>query len=104
MLRARAVFPTVSGSRYLQQLCKHWSHKFAVEFTPEAGRIMLGGDRVCRLEASPDRLVMTVEAPDAEALEHLEGVIVRHVQRFAFRENLEAVSWSAPQEIARDGA
>ncbi|TAK48516.1 MAG: DUF2218 domain-containing protein [Xanthobacteraceae bacterium] len=97
MLQARAVFPTSSGSRYLQQLCKHWSHKFTVEFTPETGRIALGNDRVCRLEATPEHLVMVAEAPDAEALEHLEGVIVRHVQRFAFRENLDAVSWSAPQ-------
>lgn len=30
-----AMVPTTSGSRYLQQLCKHWSHKFAVDFTPE---------------------------------------------------------------------
>ena len=32
--------PTASGSRYLQQLCKHWSHNLAVEFTPEHGTIV----------------------------------------------------------------
>ena len=36
---ARATIPTVSASRYLQQLCKHWSHKFAVNFTPQHGTI-----------------------------------------------------------------
>ena len=32
--------PTANGSRYLQQLCKHWSHNLAVEFTPEKGRVV----------------------------------------------------------------
>ena len=32
--------PTGSGSRYLQQLCKHWSHNLAVEFTPEKGKVV----------------------------------------------------------------
>ena len=35
MPRSQATVTTASASRYLQQLCKHWSHKFAVEFTPE---------------------------------------------------------------------
>lgn len=30
--------PTLSASRYLQQLAKHWSHKMEVVFTPEEGR------------------------------------------------------------------
>ena len=41
--------PTASASRYLQQLCKHWSHKFTVEFTPEQGRIPFAEDRICTL-------------------------------------------------------
>ena len=28
--------PTTHASKYLQQLCKHWQHNLAVEFTPEA--------------------------------------------------------------------
>lgn len=35
MLVSEARIPTASASKYLQQLCKHWSHKFQVEFTPE---------------------------------------------------------------------
>ena len=34
MIRSIARVPTDKGSRYLQQLCKHWSHNLAVEFTP----------------------------------------------------------------------
>ena len=36
-----AVVPTASASRYLQQLCKHWSHKFAVVFDAQHGHIPL---------------------------------------------------------------
>lgn len=31
--------PTTQGSRYLQQLCKHWGHKFETDFGAEQGVI-----------------------------------------------------------------
>ena len=37
MPSSQAHVSTPSASRYLQQVCKHWSHKFAVEFTAERG-------------------------------------------------------------------
>ena len=36
--------PTLSGSRYLQQLCKHWSHTLAVDFTPQEGTVTFPRD------------------------------------------------------------
>jgi len=84
---------TTSASRYLQQLCKHWSHKFAVEFTPEQGRISFAADRVCTLEAAPDHLRMQIEANDDAALARLEGVVIEHLERSAFREDLGQVAW-----------
>ena len=36
---ATVLVPTASASKYLQQLCKHWSHNLAVEFTREHGRV-----------------------------------------------------------------
>ena len=39
MSTTRANVPTVHGSRYLQQLCKHWSHTFQVIFNPNEGHI-----------------------------------------------------------------
>ncbi len=41
---AVAVIPTPSASRYLQQLCKHWSHKLAVAFTANEGTILFPKD------------------------------------------------------------
>ena len=94
MPSSNASVATVNASRYLQQVCKHWSHKFAVEFTPERGRVPFADDRVCRFDAGPQALVMHIEAPDDESLTRLQGVVVDHVKRFAFREDLGEVAWS----------
>jgi hypothetical protein len=94
MASSYACVATQNASRYLQQVCKHWSHKFAVEFTPQAGRVPFGDDRVCRFEAGPDALLMHLDAPDDATLTRLEGVVFEHVKRFAFREELGDVDWS----------
>jgi hypothetical protein len=91
---SQAHVSTASASRYLQQVCKHWTHKFAVEFTPEKGHIPFTDGRVCDLEATPETLTMRAEAPDVEALERLQRVVVEHVKRFAFREDLGDVQWT----------
>jgi uncharacterized protein len=85
MAKSRAVVETEHASRYLQQLCKHWSHKFAVEFSPTEGRIDLGEGRVVDLRADDASLTVEVEAPE---LPRTEQVVVDHIVRFAFRENL----------------
>lgn len=90
---SHADIATASASRYLQQLCKHWSHKFAVEFTPEHGTIPFDETRTCTLDAAPDRLALKVEAADDATLERMQGVVIEHLKRFAFREDLGAVEW-----------
>ena len=85
---------TPSASKYLQQLCKHWSHKFAVNFTPENGRVPFGDNRAATFEATQDTLTMRIEAADAETLARLEGVVVEHLKRFSFREDLGEIAWS----------
>ena len=66
--KATAAVPTAHGSRYLQQLCKHWSHKFETEFSADAGRINLGGTAL-HLTAAPDALTMTLTTGEAAALD-----------------------------------
>jgi uncharacterized protein len=44
MFRSASRVPTTNGSRYLQQLCKHWSHRLAVEFTAHEGRVTFPRD------------------------------------------------------------
>ena len=93
MHASEALVRTASASKYLRQICRHWSHKFAVEFTPQAGRIPFADDRVCKIAAGPDGLRLRVEASDEEALARAERVVVEHLRRFAFREDLGEVAW-----------
>jgi hypothetical protein len=94
MPASHAVIATPSASRYLQQLCKHWSHKFAVEFSPEHGTIPFDETRRCTLDASPDQLALRIDAADEAALERMQGVVIDHLKRFAFREDLGEVTWT----------
>ena len=44
MTSAIASVPTKSGSRYLQQLCKHWAHNLTVEFNADRGTVVFPKD------------------------------------------------------------
>lgn len=92
---AAAAVPTSSASRYLQQLCKHWSHNLAVEFTQQHGTVVFPkgarganhpADALVTFEAREDVLLVRIEASSSEQLEGLRGAVVRHLDRFAFRE------------------
>ena len=102
MIRSIARVPTDKGSRYLQQLCKHWSHNLAVEFTPEAGTVVfptqcarrrLAGRRHADLQAHDGSLECRLEASADEQLEALKGVVARHLDRFAHREAPLRFDW-----------
>ena len=89
--QAIAHVPTANASRYLQQLCKHWSHKFETEFDAAAGRIAFPAAAL-HLSAAPDALTLTLSAADAAIVARMESVVAEHLKRFAFREEL-AVDW-----------
>ena len=93
MPASQATVPTPSASRYLQQLCKHWSHKFAVEFTPDHGVIPFDDTRRCIVDASAEELALRIEAADDATLQRTQGVVIDHLKRFAFREELGEVEW-----------
>jgi hypothetical protein len=93
MYVSQAHVPTASASRYLQQVCKHWSHKFPVEFTPEAGSVPFAPDRRCDFAATADALTMRIQAADEAALARMQNVVVEHLKRFAFREDLGDIRW-----------
>jgi hypothetical protein len=87
MARSVAHVSTKSASRYLQQLCKHWGHKFAVEFDARHGTIALPFGPLV-MEAGSDELTVTLETEDAAAFDRFETVVADHIKRFAFREEL----------------
>ena len=96
MAIARGRAKTASGAKYLQQLCKHWSHKFEVEFSETRGQVRFPS-AVATMEASADVLLVTVETEDAEAVERLKEIVAKHLDRFAFREAPLPFEWSATE-------
>ncbi|WP_157217157.1 DUF2218 domain-containing protein [Flavisphingomonas formosensis] len=97
-----ALVPTDNASKYLQQLCKHWSHNLAVDFTAEQGRIVFPrdargadwpGDGLVTMIAHDDTLECRIEASAAGQLDGLKGALARHLDRFAFREAPLRFDW-----------
>jgi hypothetical protein len=97
-----AAVPTANASRYLQQLCKHWSHNLAVEFTPEAGKVTFPaegrsgswpGDATLTMRATADTLECRLDASADGQRDRLKGVVAEHLDRFAFREAPLRFDW-----------
>lgn len=95
--------PTTNGSRYLQQLCKHWSHNLAVEFTLDQGKVVFPrnargadwpGDATLLLQANSDNLECRLEASVEGQLTALKGAVASHIDRFAFREAPLKFDWN----------
>jgi uncharacterized protein len=98
-----ALVPTASGSRYLQQLCKHWAHNLAVEYDAREGRVTFPrdargadwpGDALVTMTAGDGVLACRIDASAPGQLEALKGAVARHLDRFAFREAPLTFDWS----------
>lgn len=89
---SKAIVATPHASRYLQQLCKHWSHKFAVDFDATRGHIPLPFG-TADLEAGAAALTVTLTLPEGGDLARAQQVLAEHVNRFAFKEGELAFDW-----------
>jgi hypothetical protein len=83
---------TGSASRYLQQLCKHWSHKADATFDAGAGRVEFESGNILEMTASDAALDLKVTVPAGGDLAHFKTVVDKHLIRFAFREDL-GIDW-----------
>jgi uncharacterized protein len=102
MFISTAVIPTEKGSRYLQQLCKHWKHNLTVEYDAHQGKVIFPkdargadwpSDGIFTLQASDTALTCRIEASALEQLAGLKGAVERHLDRFAFREGKLVCDW-----------
>jgi hypothetical protein len=66
-MRSSSTVVTESGARYLSQLCKHFAHKVPATLGEREGQITLDSGQV-HLRASPDTLMIRVEAEQGDAL------------------------------------
>ncbi|CAN5592143.1 DUF2218 domain-containing protein [soil metagenome] len=101
---ATASVPTVSASKYLQQLCKHWQHNLAVEFTADHGTVVFPkdargadwpADALVTFDAGDEALAVRIDASIDPQLDGLKGAVARHLDRFAFREAPLSFDWQA---------
>ncbi|MDL2399790.1 DUF2218 domain-containing protein [Rhizobium mayense] len=84
---------TDHASRYLQQLCKHWSHRLTVEFNEVAGKVPFSPESSVEFAADASTLLMTLHVENPQDLERMQNVVADHLKRFAFREEL-VVIWT----------
>jgi uncharacterized protein len=95
IVRSRA--KTATGSKYLQQLCKHWGHKFDVEFSETRGQVRFPS-AIATMAASEDALLVSIETDDTDSIERLKEIVANHLDRFAFREAPLPFKWSATED------
>jgi uncharacterized protein len=93
---AKASVPTANAANYIQQLCKHWSHRLEVDLSDQKGVVRFPA-AVVTLEAGADALQVAIEGEESEEVERLKGVVSTHLDRFAFREAPLPFDWSAPE-------
>ena len=92
MIETVAYVPTAHAAKYVDQLCKHWSHKLPVDQRDDRGIIKFG-DAAATLEPDAEELVVTILANDESTVEQLQGVVATHLDRFAFREAPLPFQW-----------
>jgi uncharacterized protein len=92
---ATASVPTANAGKYMQQLCKHWSHKLEVDLSEERGVVKFQ-TAVATFEPADDALLVTIEGEEAEAVERMKGVVASHLDRFAFRDAPLPFDWKGP--------
>lgn len=79
--------PTPRAARYLKQVLTHFSHKIDVELAEDRGSARFEAGRA-ELTATPDALVVRIEAEDAEQAATVQRVIVSHAERFGEKDGL----------------
>ena len=95
-LRSEAWWETGNAPRYMAQLCKHFAHKLPVTLNERDGQMVFSAG-VCDVMAEDMGLRMRASAEDEAGLAQVQSVVIRHLQRFAFRDMTEeqaaAIAW-----------
>ena len=85
---------TPHAARYLQQLCKHWSHRFVVTVSAQDGTVALPAGPLV-LHATDDALLLRLTVETDGQPERVQAVVAEHLDRFAFREGPLVYDWTA---------
>lgn len=93
MTRLTGTFETAHASKYHQQLCKHFAHKVDATYDENSGNVMLpcGNAEMVATEAG---LTVSIALIADDKVDQGKHVIDSHLQKFAFREEFEAMNWT----------
>ena len=81
-------------ARYIQQLIKHWSHKFETAYADGTGAVPFSDTNRATFTAAANGIEIRLETSDSESNQRLRSVIESHIDRFAFREAPLQYEWS----------
>ncbi len=70
-------------------------HKIEAAYTQTTGKAVFPMG-ICMMHAKPEQLVFEIEAHNKAGLEQIKGVLVRHLVKFAYKENL-IIEWEDEQ-------
>ncbi len=93
MFELTGTFATPNGSKYLQQLCKHFAHKIEVSHSDTEGTCNFPMGQAL-LSADDAGLTVRFALKDQDAVTPARNVIDSHLERFAFREDFKHMDWS----------
>lgn len=91
MKKSTTTIATTVGGSYIGKLCRHFAHKIETTYTADTGKAIFPFG-VCDMSADEQNLVFDIVAQDEESVEKIKGVIVRHLVKFAYKEDLQ-ISW-----------
>ncbi|MBX2831746.1 MAG: DUF2218 domain-containing protein [Rhodospirillales bacterium] len=85
MFTTKGTVKTDHAAKYLQQLCKHFAHKVDVDLTDTKGEVAFPMGP-CTITAEDGALVFAGQSHKPEGIEAMKGVIISHLDRFAWRQ------------------
>lgn len=91
MKQSTTTIATQAASQYIGKLCRHFRHKIETEYTPNTGLATFPFG-TCHMTATPTDLIFDITADHTEGVEKIKGVLVRHLVKFAYKEEL-VVEW-----------
>lgn len=96
MLTSTARFETPHGSKYMQQLLKHFAHKVETRFTESEGEAQLSTGPATFL-ADATGLTAKVSAEDLRGIIEARYIVDKHLVTFAFRDGFSGFAWVLDQ-------
>ena len=102
MRNSHADVVTPEASKYLRRLCKHWSHRFQVEYDEKHGTVDFGTSR-CEMSAQAGRLQIHLSISAQDDMSEMQDVVAEHLRRVAHGEPSLVIQWTSEDQSVPRG-